>query len=509
VTSENVASDDSVAKSFHSVKVDQSTEHVSQNADEEVFPNLRQLTKAIDQMLHAESTIFSERTEYPNLDGVIQTSHETMTSLLGFNQIEGDWKARSSESTYNVAVLFGKKLVNDQVTVEYASRIRTLARLFKEEKEFRPSLVCFCGGINKVNNVADADAGYVFFRHLCQVQDIDLDGVEFFIENKSLNEGEAILHVTKKIQSKYIPKWLEASPDIKTTAADLYGEGGRVEKKVNVHFSLISSDYHLCVINDVHQRSPQKSVLTVIESMGDTYDDLSYREHYSTENNIRGPYDSDFNDPAFDDYDRYRQSRYHDNLHFDEYSSDIDFTDHTQLNEETFPRGAVVSSWSFQYSNYPHMYGNHDALAFLGKCYLLGEELAPILVNMEGVVNKREFFQKDNFLMLASLRRTLVNIIEELHTPQKRTLRRSLERFGTPTGEINMVSVLESALLSLGRCVDLVKPAGTFVNYVPEEDWCKAAQLLATTMNKIRDFCDPDKPLCPEDWGKLVDDEVA
>merc|ERR1712232_770182 len=135
--------------------------------------------------------------------------------------------------------------------------------------------------------------------------------------------------------------------------------------------------------------------------------------------------------------------------------------------------------------------------------------LAPILVNMEGVVNKREFFQKDNFLMLASLRRALVNIIEELHTPQKRTLRSSLERFGTPTGEINMVSVLESALLSLGRCVDLVKPAGMFVNYVPEEDWSKAAKLLATTVNKIRDFCDPDKPLCPADWGKLVDDEVA
>lgn len=70
----------------------------------------------------------------------------------------------SSLSGIVVAVVFGKPLVRDQITVEYSSRIRTLARLFKNNPLFRPSLICFTGCIAPGNHVSDADAGYIFFR---------------------------------------------------------------------------------------------------------------------------------------------------------------------------------------------------------------------------------------------------------------------------------------------------------------------------------------------------------
>ena len=50
--------------------------------------------------------------------------------------------------------------------------------------------------------------------------------------------------------------------------------------------------------------------------------------------------------------------------------------------------GAVDVSWSFQYATYPFLYSSDDAIAFLGKCFLLGEELIPILANMKGVVDQ-------------------------------------------------------------------------------------------------------------------------
>ncbi len=52
---------------------------------------------------------------------------------------------------------------------------------------------------------------------------------------------------------------------------------------------------------------------------------------------------------------------------------------------------SVDTSWSFQYGTYPFLHSseiNADAILFLGKCYLLGEELTPLLVNMRGVVEQ-------------------------------------------------------------------------------------------------------------------------
>jgi len=178
-------------------------------------------------------------------------------------------------------------------------------------------------------------------------------------------------------------------------------------------------------------------------------------------------------------------------------------------------KGIVKTSWSFQYATYPFIYAKNDSVVFQGKCFLLGEELMPLLVNMKGVVEQREFFQRDNYLMLASIRRSLVEHIEALHKPShagKKILNHELRRMRDVHDgktERDVIRILEGALLSLGRCCDMVKPAGLHVGSVSKEDWRRALRALEHSMSEIRTYCDPDRPLLPSEWGKLVDDDAG
>lgn len=130
-------------------------------------------------------------------------------------------------------------------------------------------------------------------------------------------------------------------------------------------------------------------------------------------------------------------------------------------------------------------------------------------------------FQRDNYLMLASIRRSLVSKVERLH--KSSGIKRALKRYqdtviGRPppsspksnsAAARDIIVILEGALLSLGRCVDLVRPAGLLVSVVPSKNWRRALRALEHSLSEIRSVCDPDRPLRPTEWGKLVDEEDA
>jgi hypothetical protein len=54
-----------------------------------------------------------------------QHATDSIQSLLAYNHFEGEWSDRNA-TTYHVAICFGKPLIGDAITVEYATRIRTL-----------------------------------------------------------------------------------------------------------------------------------------------------------------------------------------------------------------------------------------------------------------------------------------------------------------------------------------------------------------------------------------------
>ena len=292
----------------------------------------------------------------------IHTQHATdsMQSLLGYNQFTGEWSERNA-TTYHVAVVFGKTLIQDQVTVEYATRIRTLVKLLKEEPNFRPKLICFTGGVtNEVNTISDASAGYVYFRHLCAIQDITFDS-KVWVDTKSSNEREAVERIASELWRNHIKQWLSERPLVERTNQH-YGVGWKIlERKVDIHFTLVSTEYHLCNLNDVHHRSPLKSFLQPLVSLRGLAG--SDRWENNQELSVMDP----------------------------NYSTSVHVKGSNKVSERATFGGienSVDTSWSFQYGTYPFLHGHDEAIVFLGQCYLLGEELTPLLVNMKGVVEQ-------------------------------------------------------------------------------------------------------------------------
>ena len=317
----------------------------------------------------------------------VHVQHETdsMQSLLGYNHFEGEWSDRNS-TTYHVVIVFGKGLINDQISIEYATRIRTLVKLLKEEESFQPKLICFTGGndyltsINSNNidglgggggtekTISDASAGYVYFLHLCASQNIHINPQQtnvYVDKRNGVNERDAMERVASELWRRYIKSWLKERP-LTERKNQHYGVGWHIlERRVDIHFTLISTEYHLCNLNDVHHRSPGKSFLQPLVS-------------------LRGLVGSDrwVNKDELEAMDPSYSSSVHVSSNTAPLLSESDRASFAGI------ENSVDTSWSFQYGTYPFLHGKEDSIVFLGQCYLLGEELTPLLVNMKGVVEQ-------------------------------------------------------------------------------------------------------------------------
>lgn len=238
----------------------------------------------------------------------------------------------------DVAIVFGKPLWQDQITAEYASRLALLAHTMKFE-DYKPALICFCGSTTpqKDNLVSETSTGVIFFRHLCAANEISLVGVDLCIIDQedyqdliwSYSSSSLHLVVEQLFRRHYLSTWLDQS-QVCESATDEYGiTREEPRKKIHVHFTLISTDYHLCNLNDIHVRSPRQSPLnSMLQEL-----DHSVRSY----------------------------------------------------------RGLVETTWRFLYSPYPYVNSNDDLTVFLGKCFTMAQELRPLLVNIRGVAKQVRF----------------------------------------------------------------------------------------------------------------------
>ncbi|GMH85899.1 hypothetical protein TrST_g11638 [Triparma strigata] len=185
-----------------------------------------------------------------------------------------------------------------------------------------------------------------------------------------------------------------------------------------ITFSLISTSYHLCNLNDIHTRSPSESTLNLL------YKGCKGREVF------------------------------------------------------------VV----FEPGVYPYREGERG---FLAKCFLMCQELVPILVNVKGVCERKEFFQRSNFLTLSNIRRGLGEAVEEV---------------GRIDGGGEVGRTLAGAVGRIGRVVDLVRPAGKLSGSVSMKDWEEAKGELEKGMERVRTVCDPDFGVEIKDWADLDDE---
>ena len=375
---------------------------------------LSDLTGAIDRELAHKKSLYN--------NDILRPARESMVAVVGHNHQNTPTTTGHKE----IAFVLAKPLLRDQITLEYACRIQKLVQMIVHD-HYRPQAIFWVGGVAPGNHVADADAGYLYFRHLCAAQGMDPDEPRIFLEH---NEDAAFHNAVVTLQLECLADWKQELED--QTEFELDGLVRR-KKRLQVHFSLISSDYHLCQLNDLHSRSPGQSPLRALGG---------------------------------------------------------------------WMRASVDTTWSY-HAAVPTPPVSDPVVKLSRKFFQTAQDLLPVVQNLRGVVKNREFFQRDNYRVLIAARRTLVTLIEGLYEkePSLKAVHRNRGKGGKP-----MDVVLEAALLNLGRCLDLVRPAGQMSGSVSESEWKMAVQTLESAYKQINQACDPDQPLDPLDWGYMFDE---
>lgn len=475
--------------------------------------------------------------DYYNLPQQLQQQRlprDSMTALMTHNdrfETKIDFKTdaesiskptggyHQQQTTHHVAVVLAKPLVQDQITVEYASRIQRLARAIIND-DYRPDTICFVqsyakqsnadnadhgaieGGGGAVPVVSDCDAGYTYFRHLAASTNLDLDDIVFHLERCSIQNG-ALDNIANMVKHKRLPVWINQSSAMLSTACSEYNSTAafsrnrRHQQKLHVQLALVSSDYHLCILNDIHVRSPGQSPLRSFERWP------SVESCTATEGSA------------------------------------------------PFPPSTVQihTSWTFLYATtasmrfspslassvpFPNDGENYCTFVstFTSACYKRSQELIPVLQNLRGVVADKEFFQRDNYRVLVQTRRALVTDMERLYQQQPSLAAvhkvmttctsSSFASLSTPNNpetdenrhsenerKIPLDVVLEGALLSLGRCLDLVRPAGLLTGSVAARDFRLAVTVLEQAVSQISIACDPDQPFPSAAWGTSTNDNFS
>jgi hypothetical protein len=151
------------------------------------------------------------------------------------------------ESTLHIAVVFTKQLIQNQITVEFSRRISTVLTHIKYGK-LKPDTIAFVGGNEKKDLISGAASGYIYFRNLSSEARVDLNGLEFIIEDSGSSSYQNLLNLLKTIKKKY-------------------GE----ETISKCHFTFISSDYHLIRISEIYKLSRRQSILTPLYKIGSTW----------------------------------------------------------------------------------------------------------------------------------------------------------------------------------------------------------------------------------------------
>jgi len=246
----------------------------------------------------------------------VQPTTSSMQKLLEHN----DHAPQTSQR--DVAIVFAKPLIDGQLSKEYAARICVLARAMKHD-QYRPAWIGFCGPPAPAHHVSASAAGLLFFQYVCASNGISLQGIPLRVMESSHGPQMLEAAVEDFVDSGNLEEWLKDSTLLESKT-DEYGLTRQEPRhKIHIHWTLVSSDYHLCNINDIHNRSPRQSIFNSMLS--------------GLESAIRSY------------------------------------------------RGIAKTTWSFRYATYPYIYSEKPLTAFLGKCFLLTEELRPLWVNLKGV----------------------------------------------------------------------------------------------------------------------------
>lgn len=228
---------------------------------------LHDLTTAIDQQIREARSLDSLNRQ------VSSPVKDSMLSMLQHNQRASAGvvlpHVAAAPTTKHVAIVFSKKLVENQVSIEYALRIQRLVKAMKQD-DYMPTALYFVGN-SEMSIVSDSDAGLLYFCHLCHAQNVDVSNIDIRIDRTNLKDG-ALENIVEDVRDEFLEDWKDGIVPVR---------GRRV---LRLEFDFFSSDYHLSNINDIHNRSPVQSPLRVLQQLraNDFILETSWRYFYAT-----------------------------------------------------------------------------------------------------------------------------------------------------------------------------------------------------------------------------------
>lgn len=359
------------------------SEHFEGGSPPERVPlaNLHELTERISDLLQIGSIENSKRSPAP---------------------IANDGRHDHLNASSHIVVVFGKRLIRDQVSVEYAKRIVTLVKQLASGA-LDPHIICFTGGRAPGGCVTEAAAGYAFFRSVCEEAGVDVDDYSYLLEEKSTSTLQNVHNVIAALRRRCNP-----------------------EAITNCHFTLVSSDYHIIRMQEVHRLNVQESAL--------------------------------------------------------------------------FPLQLFSASWNFIFAAYPFCVSRVPATAFLGRAIVLANDLSIVVVNLNGVVSRRQFMAKDNVHRLQETFAKMRDMYRVINSRSYSGFRTDMRKHAeTLELAIHRVREVHTTLLPLQEDGGTVSP----------DDMEMALRLLMSVVRDIRESMDPDRVLLVTDRIAVVEDMAS
>jgi hypothetical protein len=160
-----------------------------------------------------------------------------------------------------------------------------------------------------------------------------------------------------------------------------------------------------------------------------------------------------------------------------------------------FPLVKINATWTYLFAAYPFCVSPDPRLAFLGRIRVLANDLAIVLVNLNGLIEFNDLIARENFNRLCETNQKLQKMLRIMPGPDN--------PFPLANGSIKLSSrqweVLEHGLCAIHEVQRILTPLMNGES-VERRRLIHARDLFMEVVKNIRFSIDPDRPITSNEW---------
>ena len=160
-----------------------------------------------------------------------------------------------------------------------------------------------------------------------------------------------------------------------------------------------------------------------------------------------------------------------------------------------FPLVKISATWTYLFAAYPFCVSPDPTLAFLGRIRVLANDLAIVLVNLNGLIKFNDLLARENFSRLCETNQKLQKML--------RIMPGSDNSFPLTEGSIKLSAgqweVLEHGLCAIHEVQRILTPLMNGES-VERRKLIHARDLFMGVVKNIRFTIDPDRPITNGEW---------